>query len=208
MSCTSRSRVPGYGASVRTEPLRRFKDETRDLHELAETHVRILDANATVNDYRLYLRAMYGFHAPIEEMFVGDSDLAEHGFGAPLRRKAPLLLGDLRALGDHVPPIWCTVLPDSSSLARRLGIAYVLEGSTLGGRFILAHMPAQLAGVPTAFLQGYGPSTGASWKAYAAIAERLLATRVLLDDAIAGARDTFECLIEWLARHASWKAAS
>ncbi|HSN28798.1 MAG TPA: biliverdin-producing heme oxygenase, partial [Kofleriaceae bacterium] len=134
--------------------------------------------------------------------------LDEHGFGAGLRRKAPLLLGDLRALGDHVPPAWCAVLPDTSSLARRLGIAYVLEGSTLGGRYILANMPAALADVPTAFLQGYGPATGASWKAYAAIAERLLASRDALEDAIAGARDTFECLIDWLARHARVEAAS
>lgn len=191
---------------MRAEPLRRFKDETRDLHELAETHVRILDAAATVDDYRCYLRAMYGFHAPIEEMLAGDGSLEEHGFAANLRRKAPLLLGDLRALGDHVPPAWCASLPDTSSLARRLGVAYVLEGSTLGGRYILAHMPASLAAVPTTFLQGYGPATGASWKAYAAIAERLLASRQAIDEAIAGARDTFECLIDWLARHAHARA--
>lgn len=193
---------------VRGEPLRRFKDETRDLHELAETHVRILDADATVADYRDYLRAMYGFHAPIEEIFAGDVTLDAEGFTAPLRRKAPLLLADLRSLGDHRPPAWCTALPDASSLARRLGIAYVLEGSTLGGRYILSHMPAALAGVPTAFLEGYGPATGSHWKRFAAIAERLLAARGTADEAIAGARETFERLVAWLARHARYEAAS
>lgn len=189
-------------------PLKRFKDDTRELHVLAEQHVRILDADATVVDYRDYLRAMYGFHAPIEEIFASDTILDGHGFSAHARRKAPLLLRDLRALGIVAPPAWCTDLPDASTLARRLGIAYVLEGSTLGGRYVLSKLPSGLANVPTAFLAGYGNATGPSWKRFAAIAERLLVTRGAEDDAVVAAQETFEKLIDWLARHARTKAVS
>lgn len=206
MRCTSGRR--GYGASVLVGSLQRFEDDTRALHVLAEQHVRILDRDATLADYRDYLRAMYGFHAPIEEIFAGDTVLDHHGFTAHARRKAPLLLRDLRALGDHVPPSWCTDLPDTSNVARRLGIAYVLEGSTLGGRYILAKLPPALRGTPSAFLAGYGSATGPNWKRFAVIAERLLVSRAAEDDAIIAAQETFEKLIEWLARHARVRAAS
>jgi heme oxygenase len=188
--------------------LRRFKDDTRELHLLAEHQVRILDADATVTDYRDYLRAMYGFHAPIEEIFSADTILDGHGFTAHARRKAPLLLRDLRALGLYTPPVWCTALPDASTLARRLGIAYVLEGSTLGGRYILSKLPSSMGEVPIAFLAGYGHATGPNWKRFAAIAERLLVTRAAEDDAVRAAQETFERLIDWLAQHARVRAAS
>jgi heme oxygenase len=193
---------------VLVAPLKRFKDDTRELHQLAETHVRILDADATVADYRTYLRAMYGFHAPIEEIFAADTILDEHGFASQARRKAPLLLRDLRALGDHAPPSWCNELPDASTLPRRVGIAYVLEGSTLGGRYILAKLPPALRTAPSAFLAGYGHATGPNWKRFSVIAERLLVSKASEDDAVIAAQETFEKLIDWLARHARVRAAS
>jgi heme oxygenase len=88
-----------------------------DFHALARHHARSLDQ-------RSYLRAMYGFHAPIEELVADATPLP--------RREAPRLLRDLRALGDHAPPPWCPALPDTSTLARRIGIAYVLHGKKLG----------------------------------------------------------------------------
>jgi heme oxygenase len=88
-----------------------------DLHTLAKRHARALDE-------RSYLRAMYGFHAPIEELVAADTPLP--------RREAPRLLRHLRALGDHAPPAWCPALPDTSTMARRIGIAYVLHGRRFG----------------------------------------------------------------------------
>jgi heme oxygenase len=95
--------------------LERLDENTRELHLLAEEQ-------AEATDRRRYLRAMYGFHAALEEIFAGDPI-----FEAP-RRIAPRLLRELRALGEVAPPVWCTDLPDASTLARRIGIAYVLYG--------------------------------------------------------------------------------
>jgi heme oxygenase len=66
---------------------------------------------------------MYGFHAPLEEIFAGEPIFEVS------RPIAPRLLRQLRALGDYAPPVWCTDLPDASTLARRIGIAYVLYGT-------------------------------------------------------------------------------
>ena len=91
--------------------LERLEEDTRELHLLAEQQ-----------DRRRYLRAMYGFHAPLEEILAGDTMFEVS------RRIAPRLLRELRALGEVAPPVWCTDLPDASTLARRIGIAYALYG--------------------------------------------------------------------------------
>jgi heme oxygenase len=57
-----------------------------------------------------------------------------------------------------VPPTPLTSLPAA------LGAFYVLEGSTLGGRFLLPEVQARLGDVPTSFLAGYGDRTGRMWK--------------------------------------------
>lgn len=184
-------------------PLRRLKEETADLHLRAETHVHILDGGATVEDYRAYLGAMLGFHAPIERALAGDPALAAAGFDAPARHKRAWLAADLRALGDD-PARWpaCAALPDVGVPTRAVGAAYVLEGSMLGGRYILAKLPPALAalrGRATAFLDGYGAETGARWRGFGAVVERLVRTPGDTDLAVAGARDTFARLIDWLA---------
>jgi heme oxygenase len=93
---------------------RRLEQTTRELHLVAQQQAETLDR-------RRYLRAMYGFHAPLEEMFAGDSFVS--------RRTAPRLLRELRELGEHAPAVWCTDLPDASTPARRIGIAYALYGA-------------------------------------------------------------------------------
>jgi heme oxygenase len=140
--------------------LRALKDGTAALHHRAEAYVRILDRDATVEDYARHLRAMHGFHAPIEAAPARCAALEAAGCAAALRRKTPLLAHDLPRVDPcgSAPPC-CSALPASDSVARRFGIAYVIEGSTLGGKYILAHLPPALAplrGTATAFLEGYG----------------------------------------------------
>lgn len=188
--------------------LRALKDRTSDLHRRAEQYVRILDADATISDYARYLVAMLGFHAPLEDRFLDDTALAAAGFDAAGRRKSHWLAHDLAAVAPcEAATPRCHALPVSGSIAHRLGIAYVIEGSMLGGRFILSRLPPAIAavrGTATSFLEGYGAATGARWRSFTALAERAItgpgAPTDAEADAIAGARDTFTQLIDWLAR--------
>lgn len=186
--------------------LRALKDGTRDLHARAELHVRILDEDAGIADYARYLIAMRDFHAAIETRFAADRALAAAGYDCESRRKSQLITQDLRKLEMDAPCAHATPeLPRHGSVARELGVAYVLEGATLGGKYILTHLPPQLAalrGQATAFLDGYGALTGARWREFCSIVERVV-TDDLQADAIAAARDTFACLIAWLARFES-----
>jgi heme oxygenase len=178
--------------------------ETSDLHRLAEQHVRIVDGDASVVDYERYLRAMYGFHAPLEEFFAVSRGLAAIGFEPHLRMRAHLLARDLRAVGSEGPWLHCTAIPSGERIPQLLGIAYVLERSTLDGRAILAKLPPALEPVrasATRFLASHGTETEAYWRRFGGIIEDVLATTSALDQAVTSARETFACLVQWLALH-------
>jgi heme oxygenase (biliverdin-IX-beta and delta-forming) len=176
--------------------VRRLKQATLDLHEAAERHVRILDDDATVATYVRFLDRMFGVHAATEAAFADHAELAAAGFDAASRCKSPLICADLAELGA-VPSTSRCIVPELGGLARGLGAAYVIEGSTLGGAFVRSRL--RIPNVPTAFLAGYGAQTGPMWKRFIAICE---ASRVELDDAIAAARAMFEALIDWLGEPA------
>lgn len=181
--------------------LRELKHGTADLHEEAERYVRILDGDARIDDYVRYLSAMYGYHAPIEAALLASAPLAAVYFDAPGRCvKAHWMRADLAALGHPGEPAWCRDVPAPSTLARALGIAYVLEGSTLGGRFILSKLPPALAALPARYLEGYGPDTGMRWRAFGDIVTRALRSPLDEASAVHAARETFSLLISWLAR--------
>ena len=181
--------------------LRELKNGTADLHEEAERYVRILDADADPDDYVRYLRAMYGYHAPIEASLLACEPLAAVYFDAPGRCvKAAWMREDLHFLGPRDEPAVCTAVPQPVTLARALGIAYVLEGSTLGGRFILSKLPPALASLPARYLEGYGKETGARWRAFGDIVAREIRSPLDEASAVHAARETFSLLITWLAR--------
>ena len=200
LSVIDRSAVCGQAPNDVLSPvLQRLKEVTADLHLEAEKHVHILEPDARPSEYVRYLRAMHGFHAPLEQMFLGNHALAEAGFDAGGRcRKADWMRRDLRSVGDCAELRACESVPEANTLSSAIGVAYVIEGSTLGGRFILSKLPPALAplrGNATRYLEGYGGETGARWRAFAALVER---SPVDLTIAESAACETFGKLIDWL----------
>jgi heme oxygenase len=172
--------------------VRRLRAATLDLHAAAERHVRILDDDATVATYVRFLDRMHGVHAATEAAFADHAELAAAGFDASARCKSPLICADLAKLRTVPSESRCEI-PDVRGIARGLGAAYVIEGSTLGGAFVRSRL--RLRDVPTAFLAGYGEQTGPMWKRFVAIFEQANAD---VDQAIVAARAMFQSLIDWL----------
>lgn len=185
-----------------TPALGHLREATAALHREAERHVRILDPDATDATYVRYLARMYGVHAAIEDAFAASGPLADAGFDATARRKRDWLARDLAHFGvvaSQLPR--CQALPALPDLAAAVGAAYVIEGSTLGGAFIVARMRPRLGhllAVASAFLTGHGAATGPMWRAFVALAERALDDEPRRAAAAAAARATFTTLIAWL----------
>lgn len=80
-----------------------------------------------------------------------------------------------------------------AGIGGRLGMLYVLEGSTLGGQVLCRHLADRLQLQPhqLRYLAGHGRATGARWRATCALLKAALSTPALRAQAGAAASATF-----------------
>jgi heme oxygenase len=94
----------------------------------------------------------------------------------------------------------CLDLPRLETAAEVLGSMYVLEGATLGGRFVARHLECILGlsdGLGYSFFRPYGEELGRMWQAFGEVISAHSSPEA--DPAIiASAVETFESLGRWL----------
>lgn len=184
--------------------LERLRVETRALHDQVEAVVPILRPDADEATYRGFLEKLLGFHRPVERDLLAVPGVEPLDLRARLR--APLLARDLVALGRSPADVAglpdCPRTPALDGLGAALGVAYVLEGSALGGQVVLQlarRRWPRVADGAAAYLRGSGRETRARWVAFGA---RLLALAgddaARGDEALGAARETFSTLRDWL----------
>ncbi|SAL87132.1 Heme oxygenase [Caballeronia arvi] len=180
--------------------LSRLKHETAACHARLENALGLMRDDLQRDEYIALLERFYGYVAPWEDAAAAcmPASLTEF-FDA--RRKAPLLAADLAALTGERPHVGpCRDLPRMHNVGGAFGSMYVMEGSTLGGRFIAPHVAERLdlePGLGNTYFDGYGPRTGSMWNAFRATAESSV-PELQFDDAVKAAIDTFESLHAWL----------
>jgi heme oxygenase len=173
----------------------------------AETHDRIelrLDMMAALADPARRVALMqrfWGLHRGAEQalacVLAGVADL-----DYPSRSKVAFLEDDLVALtgarpNQHEPVCRFAV----ASRAAGLGIAYVLEGSALGGAVIHRDMLARgMSPDGLSFFNPYGSQTGPRWREFIAVIEREGQDEGAATQIIAGARHGFSQVEDWLCR--------
>ncbi|NVB43024.1 biliverdin-producing heme oxygenase [Pseudenhygromyxa sp. WMMC2535] len=138
-----------------------------------------------------YLAAFLAFLAPRERRVWAQPQLEDLD---PRRRlaKARWLREDLERLGGM--PVPEDDPGDLGPWPRALGVAYVLEGSTLGSQ-VLRRRP----GLDTLrYLEGYGEATGPMWLALIERLEREGRDRAAREAIVDGAASTFDDLHSWL----------
>lgn len=184
--------------------LLRLRRETRAPHDRLEAGLGLPGAVAGADDYRRLLAALYGLYRPLEHRLSALAGWPEAGVDLDRRRKLPLLVADLAALGgarpDDLPR--CRALPPLDSLPRAFGCLYVLEGATLGGQIVAPALVAALgpeAGGATAFFAAYGDRTPAMWRDFRAALRRFAAADPGAgDEVVRGAEETFRAFEDWL----------
>jgi heme oxygenase len=180
------SRKPDLSGDYRTlrSLSQALRAETRDWHAIAEEHpfeTRLLSGKATRDDYARYLGQLFHVHSALEASLrtLAASHPVFGGVVCEYHYREGALRADLRTLGqtpDSHPPLAATrllrqrieALTGETPLAL-LGILYVLEGSTNGGRFIARAirraMPLPMdAG--TAYLDPHGASQRERWERF------------------------------------------
>lgn len=183
------------------QPLLSLRDRLRyatgKAHETLEGSLDLLRQPPEREYFARLLVRFHGFHR------IWESAVARQLPNAVMPRpRLGLIEQDLRALGLNenaihaiapCAPVAC--LGDHPDTA--LGSAYVLEGSTLGGRVITQHL-SKASWCPPGGLQyfnPYGDETVSNWRA---MLRHLAVAPGDPDQIVAGALRTFEILQEWL----------
>jgi heme oxygenase len=184
-------------------PLTALRLATQAQHAALDQALALQHAGFGRREYLDYIARVAGWLKPLEATLWSSPwpALAD----APQRAgklawiEADLLEGGWRrAQVAAIPP--CPYVPQARGEARRFGIAYVLEGSTLGSNFLFLRLRPRLAPLTLRWLAGYGDATGALWKAFVRRLDAGLADEAQVADACEAARQAFESFNRWVVR--------
>lgn len=184
----------------------RLRQATKLPHHFLDHHpvlLPLIRADLDIVQYGDALAALYDIYAQAElwvlEFLAQNAGLFDYGS----RRKLPALDSDLSVLrrSPVQTEIFFTASPTIGSL---IGILYTLEGSTLGGQFIvrnLSELPH--AALPMRFFTGYGDLTQQRWEEFLRFADATCPVDEY-EEATAAAVSLFSALkthLDW----ASWQ---
>ena len=188
--------------------LTRLRQETSAAHAELEAQVDIVATLDSPEKYARLLAGFYGFHRAVEERLEAVAGLGGGLYDPAARRKSPWLAEDLRALGwsgerlTALPFPRPDAVPEIPDAAAAMGCAYVMEGSTLGGRHIsgLLEKSGAIPVEARRFFQSYGEATREKWAEFlhALAVFEASADVVNQDRAVHAARETFRLLGVWL----------
>jgi heme oxygenase len=158
-----------------------------------------------VQTYRLILTLFYGYFHPLEKRLDALASIPRLLPDYETRRKSSLLLSDLQALNAtqaaEVSLPLCPDLPEVADEAQAFGCLYVMEGSTLGGKFIAQKLQNNLgltASSGAAFFHGYGQETGMRWKTFQQALQSFAEQSGQQEAIIHSANQTFDKLGRWM----------
>ena len=213
-----------------------LKESTAALHSQAEKHpvqARLVGGTANREQYADYLAQMVHLHAPLDATLarvIADPARwpALGTLARPHHKRALNAERDLAAL--NLPA--ASTVPSAPSVTRftgglnlgdttgnspaslrTLGVLYVLEGSTNGGRFIAAAVRKALGlqtGTGDTFLDPHGTSQRERWTEFKTLLDTVTLTSAERAQVIAGAASTFQIMIDLcdeLPTHATAGAA-
>lgn len=162
-------------------PRHALKAATDDLHQELDERLSRIDLSDP-GQYRRFL-LIQARTVPAIEHALDAFGMDDHIKGWRRNRRSALLERDLAALGESMPD--SSAAPRVTSLPQALGIAYVLEGSRLGGRILARRVGPQM---PNSFL--YPSDQKSAWPALVKTIDSAL-NRNSLGEAELAARECF-----------------
>nr|WP_315253531.1 biliverdin-producing heme oxygenase [uncultured Duganella sp.] len=163
-------------------------------HSELDTRTPLAAEAPDLRAYRDHLRLLDAWLAPLQPA------LADAQPGLPPRDYLSLIRADLAhpaLAGLPAAPALQPMplpLPQLDDEAYRWGVAYVVEGSQLGGAVLYKRLAERLAPHPLAYLRGAG-SPGPRWQQFLAALRAAVVSEHQIEQACRGARQAFDSLI-------------
>jgi len=179
------------------DPLAALRGATATRHELLDSNLPIGKPDATLHDYAAHLALLRAWLAPLHAWLAGygDGPQGEPGFDHGAR--LVLIDADLAAPGMPAVALagaqeeW----PRDASAAWRWGVAYVVEGSQLGGAVLYGRLRERLAPHPLRYLAGDEAGPGPRWRAFMQALRAHVRTPAEIAEACAGACAAFDRIL-------------
>lgn len=187
---------PGFTTPISF--LERLKNQTANAHKNLENlpvSSSILSPDLQISDYCHYLALMYEVHKSTQDhifpLLSGVfPDLEE-------RKKMHLIENDLDFLNYKITGSNAVFRDHDISIPFAIGIVYVVEGSSLGGRYILKNIetiPVLSNQNGVSYFAGYGNKTGSYWKGFLSALTEYQEKHNCEEEIIEGAVYAFDCI--------------
>lgn len=167
----------------------RIKEATKTAHqELEGKVVKKLKAIRSNADYADLLKHFYAYFSGLEKQiasYITTNVLPDH----ELRRNASRLKEDILALDGDTYDLPQVTLPLISNTSEALGAMYVMEGSIMGGPFIVQMLQKGGIDKGLSFFSGYGEDTQRMWAKFIEVLNLIPEEEQAI--AIDAANDTF-----------------
>lgn len=168
-----------------------IKEATKVPHQEVEKKVvSRIKAIRSEADYADLLKHFYVYFNAVEQAvapYVTAAvlpDLAE-------RRNAAYIKADIEALGSTIDDLPFATAPEISNTAQAIGALYVLEGSIMGGPYIVQMLQKGGLNKGFSFFSGYGEGSGQKWAAFTQVLNNVAKNEEEEAQVLQSAHETF-----------------
>lgn len=177
-----------------------LRQATAARHERLDNALPLASADATLADYAAHLHLLRDWLAPLERWQRGYGDGPQGVPDLPAAPHLALIEADLAepllAAYAGAPQPDAVPWPRDASPAYRWGVAYVVEGSQLGGAVLYKRLAAQLGPHPLRYLRGAGEAgPGPRWRVFTLALRAQVTTAQQSAEACAGACHAFDRIL-------------
>ncbi len=186
-----------HDAACGADVLAALRAATAARHERLDSGLPLSAPDATLADYAAHLIMVRDWLAPLEAWMDGYADGPQAEPTLPPMARMALIDADLQEPGMPAvagqSPAACW--PANAGTAWRWGVAYVVEGSQLGGAVLHARLTARLAPHPLRYLRGQAGGPGPRWRAFMLALRASVRTPQEIGEACAGACAAFDSIL-------------
>ena len=181
-----------------TDVLAALRTATASRHERLDSGLPLSAPLPSLDDYAAHLVMVRDWLAPLERWLAGFADGPQAEPTLPAAARLALIQADLAEPGmPDVPPLRpAPAWPQDASAAWRWGVAYVIEGSQLGGAVLYGKLTGPLAPHPLRYLRGEEAGPGPRWRAFMGALRVRVTGPVEIAEACAGACAAFDAILE------------
>lgn len=181
-----------------TDVLAALRTATAARHERLDSGLPLSAPFPTLDDYAVHLCMVRDWLAPLERWLGGFADGPQAEPSLPATARLPAIQADLAEPGmPEVAPLRpAAAWPADAGAAWRWGVAYVIEGSQLGGAVLYGKLAGPLAPHPLRYLHGEEGGPGPRWRAFMQALRARVTSPQEIAEACAGACAAFDAILE------------